>query len=276
MTNFKNCLFNVCDIPLENFKMAKDGRKWKRAAGNRQTVLIHLAKHANADGTSARPSIAKLMAKTGFCHGKVCYIIDDLKVMGYIETVTKGFSRAGRRGAAVRKILMPVTIQDSNSIQSKIELPEVHTVQDTSHTVQDRIHTVQQLVDTTCPTNLSYKPVNQINPIQRLTDAFVKTTGRILGIGKDRVEFEELLRLHGEELVLSSIIKFAKGDHDWKLVASPAKLYLSRSADYLALARLKPQAEKVYRVNPNAPDWTDKFYQKDEEYVPTPEEMKTI
>lgn len=243
MNNVKNCLFNVCDIPLENFKMAKDGRKWKRAAGNRQTVLIHLAKHANADGTSARPSIAKLMAKTGFCHGKVCYIIDDLKVLGYIETVTKGFSRAGRRGAAVRKIVMPDTIQDSNSIQSKIEPPEVHTVQDTSHTVQDRIHTVQQLVDTTCPTDLSYRPVNQINPIERLTQGFIKATGKVMGVGKkDHPAYAELINQHGGDLVLSSVKLFANGNHDWSRVNNPSKLFLSKSSEYLLLAKDKAAA----------------------------------
>jgi hypothetical protein len=279
-TRFKNCLFDVCKIPIEVFRMPTDGRKWKAAAGNRKTLMMQLAGYANADGTSIRPSTKTLADQTGFSRRKVCRLLDDLKVLGFCERV----GRYGQRGAAIRKLVLPEKPSNTPPETPSLRVPDSISESAGFDSQSARFNPQSARLDSQgaiavahdLPSDLPNRTVNQISSIERLTDAFVKTTGKILGIGKHRLKFEELLGQHGEDLVLSSIIKFAKGDHDWKLVASPAKLYLSRSADYLALARLKPQAEKVYHVDPNAPDWTDEFYQKDEEYVPTQEEMKTI
>ena len=265
--------------PYRNVWMPEtDGRKWKAAAGNRKSLMMQLAGYANADGTSIRPSTKTLADQTGFSRRKVCRLLDDLKVLGLCERV----GRYGQRGAAIRRLMMPEKPSSTPPESPSLRVPDSISESAGFNSQSARFDSESARFDSESatavahdlPSDLPNRPVNQI---KRLTDGFVKTTGRMLGIGKDRLKFEELLGQHGEDLVLSSIIKFAKGDHDWKSVASPAKLYLSRSADYLALARLKPQAEKVYQVNPNAPDWTDEFYQKVEEYVPTPEEeMKTI
>jgi hypothetical protein len=60
---------NVRDIPLERFRMERDGRKWKQAARSRSDLLLKLATYANPDGTfesedrmkNFSPSAAKLL-----------------------------------------------------------------------------------------------------------------------------------------------------------------------------------------------------------------------
>src|SRR5579872_372213 len=104
-TKFKTCLFDVCKISIDMFRMPTDGRKWKAAAGNRKTLMIQLAGYANADGTSIRPSTKTLADQTGFSRRKVCRLLDDLKVLGFCEKV----GRYGQRGAAIRKLVLPAT-----------------------------------------------------------------------------------------------------------------------------------------------------------------------
>ncbi len=241
----KTCWFEVCDIPLENFRLPKDCRKWKAAAGARQHLFMHLAKFANKDGTSARPSIPTLMKRTGFSHGKTCYILDDLKTLGFWEKV----GRNGWNGTTIRALKVPIV-----------------GVQDSEVAVQDSQVAVQPRVDATCPTNLSYKPVNQINPIDRLREGFTKATGKVMGVEKkDIPAYTDIIREHGEEAFLSWVIYFANVNHVWYRVINPSKLYLSKSAEYLALARLKPQV-KEYQISPT--DWTDEFQPTEDTRTP--------
>jgi hypothetical protein len=49
------CSQQVREIPLEQFKLDRDGRKWKSAARNRYNLLLRLSTHANGDGTFLSP-----------------------------------------------------------------------------------------------------------------------------------------------------------------------------------------------------------------------------
>src|ERR1700730_15896324 len=88
---FKSCLFEICKVPVESFRKPTDGRKWKAAASARKTLAVQLAGYADADGSSIRPSTQTLADQTGFSRRKVCYLLDDLKELGFME-------RTGRLG----------------------------------------------------------------------------------------------------------------------------------------------------------------------------------
>ena len=52
---------------------------------SQRLVLIYLAKHANGDGTNARPSVTTMMALTGLSRRGVQYALRDLSGMGIIR-----------------------------------------------------------------------------------------------------------------------------------------------------------------------------------------------
>ena len=278
-TKFKNCLFDACKIPIEVFRIPTDGRKWKAAASNRKTLMIQLAGYANADGTSIRPSTKTLADQTGFSRRKVCRLLDDLKVLGLCERV----GRYGQRGAAIRKLVLPDN--PSSATAPILRVPDSISESAEFDSQSARFNSESATLDSQSaiavahdlPSDLPNRPVNQINPIERLTEAFITATGRAMGRGKKEYPaYADLMNQHGEELVLASVVELAKGGHDWNLVHNPSKLYLSKSAEYLALARMKPQANGLPSgCQVSTKDWTDEFQQTDE-YVPTPEELNTI
>jgi hypothetical protein len=51
------CLLAVRDLPLERFRLPRDGRKWRQLARARAALLEHLASFANPDGTFTRDAI---------------------------------------------------------------------------------------------------------------------------------------------------------------------------------------------------------------------------
>jgi hypothetical protein len=243
-TKFKNCLFDACKIPIEVFRIPTDGRKWKAAAGNRKTLMMQLAGYANADGTSIRPSTKTLADQTGFSRRKVCRLLDDLKVLGLCERV----GRYGQRGAAIRRLMLPEkpssippetpSLRVSDSISESAGFDSQSARFDSESATLDSQSATAMAHD--LPSDLPNRPVNQINPIERLTEGFIKATGRVMGVGKkDHPAYAELINQHGEDLVISSVKLFANGNHDWSLVNNPSKLFLSKSSEYLLLAKDK-------------------------------------
>lgn len=87
------------------FRMESDGRKWKKLAIARKNLFVALAIFGSADGKNIFPSIETLMDRTGYSHGWVCKLLDDLKKLG----LTNRVGRKGQRGAAVRSLLLPET-----------------------------------------------------------------------------------------------------------------------------------------------------------------------
>jgi hypothetical protein len=243
-TKFKNCLFDACKIPIESFRILTDGRKWKAAAGNRKTLMMQLAGYANADGTSIRPSTKTLADQTGFSRRKVCRLLDDLKVLGFCERV----GRYGQRGAAIRRLMLPEkpssTTPETPSLRVSDSISESAGYDFQSARFDSESATLDSQSATAMahdlPSDLPNRPVNQINPIERLTEGFIKATGKVMGVGKkDHPAYAELINQHGEDLVLSSVKLFANGNHDWSLVNNPSKLFLSKSSEYLLLAKDK-------------------------------------
>src|ERR1700745_789576 len=109
-----NATFDSFKIPLEQFKMDKDGREWKHIAGQRRTMFIELSSFSNADGTNIFPKISTLMQRLGWSPRKVDYILDDRKKVGRGERT----GRKGQRGPAIRKVIAPVSeskTQDSEN-----------------------------------------------------------------------------------------------------------------------------------------------------------------
>jgi hypothetical protein len=87
-------------IKIESLKLPSDGRAWKHAAAQRKTLLMHFISFGDRHGNHIFPGIGLLMERTGWSHGKVCYVIEELKELKAIEN--KGLD--GRRGKAIRVI----------------------------------------------------------------------------------------------------------------------------------------------------------------------------
>jgi hypothetical protein len=87
-------------IPIESLRLDTDGRTWKHAAAQRKILLMHLISFGDRNGNNIFPGIHILMQRTGWSHGKVCYVLEELKKLKAIQN--EGLD--GRRGKAVRII----------------------------------------------------------------------------------------------------------------------------------------------------------------------------
>jgi hypothetical protein len=181
---FKSCLFEVCKIPVESFRLPTDGRKWKAAASARKTLAVQLAGYANADGTSIRPSTQTLADQTGFSRSKVCRLLDDLKELGFMERT----GRHGQRGAAIRRLMLPELASGTTRETPPLGVQDsILRVSDSILRVSDRILGVsdsisqsvtamtQDLTLQTCPTDPPSKPVRKADELREgMASAFSK------------------------------------------------------------------------------------------------------
>ncbi len=178
---FKSCLFEICKLPIEYFRLPSDGRKWKAAASARKTLAVQLAGYADPDGTSIRPSIKTLAEQTGFSRAKVCRLMDDLKELRFMERT----GRYGQRGAAIRRLMLPdrpssipaetASLREQDSVVRVSD--SILGVSDSSLKVsnsssQSLTAMRHNLPLQTCPTNLPSKPVRKTH---ELRDGFAKT-----------------------------------------------------------------------------------------------------
>lgn len=160
-TPYKNCIFEICKSPIESFKKSTDGREWKLAASNRKTLAVQLASFGDADGTSIRPSTYTLAEQTGFCRRKVCYLLDDLQELGFLQRT----GRHGQRGAAIRKLVIPEKPSETltRETQTPAETPPLR-VQDSILRVRDSFLRVQDSRSESAPAiahNLPYGPASK-------------------------------------------------------------------------------------------------------------------
>jgi hypothetical protein len=88
------------EIPLDRYKLDKDGRKWKAIARERMALAEWLATHGDADGSRIFPSVNSMIRHFGWSHGKTCYLLDDLKSLALLES--EGYSRV--RGTRRRRM----------------------------------------------------------------------------------------------------------------------------------------------------------------------------
>jgi hypothetical protein len=88
---FNRCTLDVREIPLERFRLERDGRKWKQSARSRSDLLSRLATYANPDGTfesedrkkNFSPSAAKLLRS--YVESTLYRLTNDLCQLGLLS-----------------------------------------------------------------------------------------------------------------------------------------------------------------------------------------------
>jgi hypothetical protein len=94
-------------IPIERYRMWKDGRKWKAVAGERMSLAEFLGNHADGDGSRIYPSLQSMMRKFRWSNGKVCYLLDDLRELRLLED-TPNYSGPQFHRTRIRKMNLDV------------------------------------------------------------------------------------------------------------------------------------------------------------------------
>jgi hypothetical protein len=90
-TKFNRCTLIVRGLPLERFRLERDGRKWKQAARSRYDLLLKLATYANPDGTfesedhkkNFSPSTKKLQQH--YAKRTLYRLANDLSLLGLLS-----------------------------------------------------------------------------------------------------------------------------------------------------------------------------------------------
>ena len=107
------CSQEVERIPLEAFRLPKDGRKWKQSARSRSGLLLRLSVKANPDGTfigphgqNFSPSFERLSKHVS--RGSYTYLTNDLRDLGLLS-----WTRANHYARRVYTIHLPEHCQDS-------------------------------------------------------------------------------------------------------------------------------------------------------------------
>jgi hypothetical protein len=173
---FKTCLFEVSKLPVERFRKPTDGRKWKAAASARKTMLVQLAAYADSDGTSIRPSTQTLAEQTGFSRRKVCYLLDDLRELGFMERT----GRLGQKGPAIRRLKLPekspLRVSDSVSESATLDLESARFAsQSAKYNPESATAVAHNLPLQTCPTDPPSKPVRKTDELRDgMASAFSK------------------------------------------------------------------------------------------------------
>lgn len=81
------CLIEIRNLPLERFRMAHDGRKWKQVARSRSLVLVYIATFADGDGNVGKysPGIERQTKRHGFTARWLYRLHDDLNALGFLS-----------------------------------------------------------------------------------------------------------------------------------------------------------------------------------------------
>jgi hypothetical protein len=86
----------LAKIPVEKYRLAEDGRKWKAISHDRMGLAGFLGVHGDGDGTRIFLSIKTMMLHFKWSHGKVCYLLEDLRELLLLED-TPNYSHHGTR-----------------------------------------------------------------------------------------------------------------------------------------------------------------------------------
>jgi hypothetical protein len=128
---------DLSKMPVERYRLPKDGRKWKRVACERMALAGWLAVHGDGDGSRIFPSVKSMIRHFGWSRRKVFYLLDDLKALSLLEPSDHYH---GERGARIRCMNLPAFleagVQDSPGAE----------VQDSGAGVQDSRAEVQSNV----------------------------------------------------------------------------------------------------------------------------------
>jgi len=151
------------------------------------------------------------MERTGWSHGKVCYVLDDLQKLGFMEKT----GRFGQRGSSIRKLAVPPEKKIKGRKNKKQEPSEsnlrsespIFEFQD-PNIISESPNLISQ-----SPSAIGYglpssdlpnEPANQpatakSGLVGRLGVAFAKTTGKTLNKNAGRKELLALAEQKGDE-----------------------------------------------------------------------------
>lgn len=246
-----NATFDSFKIPLEQFRKTTDSREWKHMAGQRRALYIEMASFTNADGTNAYPKISTLMLRLGWSHGKVCYILDDLKELGRVERT----GRKGQRGPAIRKLTSPVSeskTQNSESPRLSVQSPRLDSespkVNPESPTAIGRL-----TLPTDQPNKPAHLPAKEL--AGRMATIFGQGTGKVLQVGKrDQEIIRKALDLTGSEVELTRHWKHWLGQRNLEGLKYPLGKFLEElpgiiAADSSSEPSLTREQEAAIRAN---------------------------
>ena len=169
------------NVPVENYRLAKDGRKWRAIARDRMSLAEWLAIHGDGDGSRIFPSVGSMTRHFGWSRSKTFYLLEDLKTLELLVRRTDGRKLTGEHGTRIRRMdlaafLGRAGVQDSQA-------SPVAGVQDSRAEVQSNVGHNRHL------TRHKEKPKNRLACGKQDGVAESRPLGR--GI-KDRSGFREL------------------------------------------------------------------------------------
>jgi hypothetical protein len=88
------------DIPVDKYRLPKDGRKWKRVAGQRMSSAQWLATYADPDGSRIFVSEATTTRHFGWSRRTTFRLLADLRELGLLE----GCGLTSEHGTRVRRM----------------------------------------------------------------------------------------------------------------------------------------------------------------------------
>jgi hypothetical protein len=118
-------ILDVVGVPYQAYKLPADSRQWVQVCHERRAVVVELATHANADGSSIYASVATMAARVGIAERTFRYRLDDLgeNGLGFVSNGTQRGVKGGRnRKLNVEAILKAAkTLLDSKAQPCKSE-----------------------------------------------------------------------------------------------------------------------------------------------------------
>jgi len=119
------CLLEVKVLPIQAYRLPRDGRRWAQACLSRRAVCQALASFANADGSSIFPSIETLYQEIGLSERLIKYRLDDLEELGFLINYKQ--NRRGTKNRAMNRAKIRAAKQ-CNEEESK-NATSIQTVQ---------------------------------------------------------------------------------------------------------------------------------------------------
>jgi hypothetical protein len=241
--------------------LASDGRKWRKNCESRHALFNWLATFADGDGTRVFPGIPRMMKAFEWSHGKVCYLLDELKAIGCLENI--GLSGYG---GTANRVLHPealelngatahgdvrVGVQHSEK-ESNIEEHKESNIQEKESNIAEKESNIGEKesnvrLDATV-TVPSPKPSHHtVTGIDGLIEALQTLLDS--GISYDVLQ--------------DAIRKFASDSHDWSQIKSPAAVFLKSAQEYISMARFDCQRQQARqeeaRITALQDEWVDRW-----------------
>jgi hypothetical protein len=105
----------IATVPLEWYRLPKDGRKWKSTARQRMQLALWLAVHGDPDGSRIYPSVES-MARCLSCSRRfVFYLLEDLEAIKLLYSEGLTSERGTRRRRMDLSVLPEAGVQDSRA-----------------------------------------------------------------------------------------------------------------------------------------------------------------